>query len=274
MVKIEQTSTARLSKVIDMNLSSRLSPFVMLILAGAFATAACGSASPAAPTSAQSPASPAAAALGSISLSASTVIGGGYVTGTATLTAAAPAGGALVLLSATDPLSVPATVTIAAGTASATFTVATRVVSGTTSATISGSYGGASQSAGLSVTRASVATASFGVSGPTESDTCTLTDGGNTLDCTFNGSTSTAPGTVVAWDWSYSVAATFAQSTSGPVLTKPTVNCSLVGATQMAAGTSWFTMVVRLTIHDSDGNVSAEAINRDVRLIPLGVCGY
>jgi hypothetical protein len=33
-------------------------------------------------------------------------------------------------------------------------------------------------------------------------------------------------------------------------------------------------MVVRLTIHDSDGNVSAEAINHDVRLIPLGVCGY
>ncbi len=112
------------------------------------------------------------------------------------------------------------------------------------------------------------------MSGPTESDTCTLTNGGNTLDCTFNGSTSTAPGTVTAWDWSYSVATTFAQTTSGPVLTKPTVNCSLVASSQMAAGTSWFTMVVRLTIHDSDGNVSAEAINHDVRLIPLGVCGY
>jgi hypothetical protein len=259
-----------------MIVSSRRSSFLIFVLTGALLAAACGAASPTAPTPAPSPVPTvaAAAALGSISLSASTVIGGGSVTGTATLTAAAPTSGALVLLSATDPLTVAASVTVPSGATAATFSISTRTVGGTTPATVTGSYGGASQSAGLSVTRTSVATASFGVSGPTESDTCTLTNGGNTLDCTFNGSTSTAPGTVTAWDWSYSVAATFAQSTSGPVLTNPTVNCSLVTGAQMAAGTSWFAMTVRLTIHDSDGNVSAEAISRDVRLIPVGVCGY
>jgi hypothetical protein len=33
-------------------------------------------------------------------------------------------------------------------------------------------------------------------------------------------------------------------------------------------------MVVRLKIHDNLGNVSAEAVNNGVRLIPVGVCGF
>ena len=57
-----------------------------------------------------------------------------------------------------------------------------------------------------------------------------MSNSGNTLNCTFNGSTSTAPGTITAWDWTYKVAATFAQTTTGPVLTMPAVNCSLMPA--------------------------------------------
>jgi hypothetical protein len=33
-------------------------------------------------------------------------------------------------------------------------------------------------------------------------------------------------------------------------------------------------MIVTLTIHDDLGNVSAEAIHRDARLFPQGVCGF
>jgi hypothetical protein len=213
-------------------------------------------------------------ALSSISLSTSSVVGGNPVTGTVSLTATAPAGGAVVTLSAGDPVTVPASVTVPAGLASATFTIATRTVSGTISGTISGSYGGASASALLSVTKPTVATASFGVSGPTESDTCTLVNGGDTLNCTFNGSTSTAPGTIIAWDWSYRVATTFAQTTSGPQLTMPSINCSLLPLPPLPAGSLWFTMIVTLKVHDDLGNVSAEVTNGGVRLLPQGACGF
>ena len=212
--------------------------------------------------------------LRSISLSALTVVGGEFVTGTAILNAVAPAGGAVVSLSSGDPAKVPSSVTVPAGSASATFTVTTRVVGGAMSADVTGSYGGASASATLAVTPPTVATARFGVTGPTESDTCTLMDEGKTLNCTFNGSTSTAPGTIVAWDWSYGVAGMFTQTTSGPVLSMPAVNCSLLPPPPFPEGPQWFTMVVTLKIHDSLGNVSAEAVNRGVRVIPKDVCGF
>ena len=213
-------------------------------------------------------------ALASISLSASSVVGGNTVTGTVALSGAAPAGGAVVALSGGDPITVPASVSVPNGSTSATFTIFTRAVGGTIIATIAGSYGGVSASAALSVTRPPVATASFGVTGPTVTETCTLTNNGNTLDCTFNGSTSTAPGTIIAWDWSYGVAKTFTQTTSGPVLTMPTVDCSMVPPPPFPAGVTWFTMTVKLTVHDTLGNVSAEAVDSGVRLFPQGVCGF
>ena len=101
-----------------------------------------------------------------------------------------------------------------------------------------------------------------------------MADNGNTLNCTFDGSTSTAPGTIVAWDWSYRVATTFAQTTSGPQLTRPGVNCGLMPSPPLPPGVSWFTMSVTLEIHDNLGNVSAEVTNGDIRLLPQGVCGF
>jgi len=213
-------------------------------------------------------------AISAISLSAQSVIGGGSIVGGVTLTGAAPPGGALVALSAGDPLTVPASVTVPGGSATASFTVATRVVGATTSATLNGSYGGASASAVLSVTGPPVATASFGVSGPTETETCALSNSGNTLNCTFNGSTSTAAATIVAWDWSYGVATTLTQTTSGPVLTMPAVTCGLIPPPPMPSDIQWFTMTVTLRIHDALGNVSADAVHKDVRLFPASTCGF
>jgi hypothetical protein len=212
-------------------------------------------------------------ALSSISVSAFTVVGGSSLTGAVNLTGAAPAGGAVVSLSSSDPLTVPASITVAAGLTTAPFSIATRAVGGTISGTITGSYGGASMSVVLSVTRPTVATASFGVSGATQTDTCALANNGNTITCTFNGSTSTAPGTIVAWDWTYSVATSFAQSTSGPQLTNPTVNCGLLPAPPLPAGESSFTMIVTLKIHDDLGNVSAVA-SSEARLLTQGFCGF
>jgi hypothetical protein len=210
----------------------------------------------------------------SISLNAPSVIGGNAAIGTVSLTAPAPAGGASVTLSAGDPVIVPPSVTVPAGSINATFSIATKPGSATVSVTISGSYGGASASAVLSVTKPSVATASFGVSGPTETETCEMSNSGNTLNCTFNGSTSSAPGTIVAWDWSYGLTTMFSQTTSGPQLTMPSVNCSMMPPPPLPPGNPWFTMTVTLTVHDNLGNVSSKVTDNGVRLLPQGVCGF
>src|SRR3954452_14258436 len=136
-------------------------------LLGSMALTQCGGSSTAATPSpapvvvAVPPATVVAVTLSGISLSATSVVGRDSVTGTATLTAAAPSGGASVLLAAEKVSSVPATVLVPAGSTAATFTVSTRSVGGTEADTISGSYGGASASAVLSVTQPTVAVASF-----------------------------------------------------------------------------------------------------------------
>jgi hypothetical protein len=99
------------------------------------------------------PAAPPAPALTSLTLNPTSVTGGNSSTGTVTLSGPAPAGGALVALSSSNALvaHVPASVTVAAGATSATFTVSTSPVVASTAVTISGSYGGAGRSASLTV---------------------------------------------------------------------------------------------------------------------------
>jgi hypothetical protein len=214
--------------------------------------------------------------LTSITVTSPTVVGGDAVTGTVTLSGAAPTGGAVVTLSAADPLTLPASVTVPAASTSANFSAFTRTVGGTTPSTITASYGGVSASVTVSIIAPTVATASFGVTGPNETETCPLINGGNTINCTFNGSTSTAPGRIVAWDWTYGVAKTFSQTTTSPVLAMPAVDCSLIPAPPLPAAPAdqWFTMTVTLKVHDDLGNVSAVATDRIARLFPQGVCGF
>jgi uncharacterized protein (TIGR03437 family) len=95
----------------------------------------------------------------SLTLSSSSVIGGGPVTGTINLSAPAPAGGAVVSVFDTNSIaaSAPATVTVPAGSESTTFTITTTVVTSSQAITIFASYGGVSQQASLSVTPPSTA---------------------------------------------------------------------------------------------------------------------
>src|SRR5205807_631624 len=82
------------------------------------------------------------------------VVGGNPSTGTVTLTAAAPAGGAVVTLVSTGAVaSVPASVTVPAGATSATFTVTTPVVMGLAAPSdIIATFGGVGRAATLTVT--------------------------------------------------------------------------------------------------------------------------
>ncbi len=97
----------------------------------------------------------AGASLSSVTVSPASIQGGTAVTGTATLTAPAPSGGALVTLSSNSAVaSVASGITIPAGSSSATFTVTTAATSSSTPVTIAAAYGGVTQSATLTVTGA------------------------------------------------------------------------------------------------------------------------
>ena len=98
-------------------------------------------------------ASSATVSLASVAVSPTTVVGGGSVTGTITLTAAAPSGGAVVTLASSNPAAtVPQSATVAAGTTAATFPVTTSPVGSTTTVTLTATSSGVSRTATLTVT--------------------------------------------------------------------------------------------------------------------------
>jgi hypothetical protein len=93
--------------------------------------------------------------LSALTVNPASVQGGTSATGTATLSAPAPAGGALVTLSSSSAAaSVQTGITIPAGSSSATFTVPTTATSASTSVTITAAFGGTTQTATLTVTGA------------------------------------------------------------------------------------------------------------------------
>src|SRR5262249_52332948 len=212
--------------------------------------------------------------LASLTLNPSPGVGGTNVTATATLNGPAPNGGAVVTLSSDGIAVVPALVTVISGDTSVNFMVLTQVVSAPMTATIHGSFGGASATASISLTRPAIATANFGVNGPQVTDTCVVINNGTALDCSFNGSTSSAPGTITAYDWTWAVTGNpKTQTTSGPVLDGPSFNCAMLPPPPLPAMGS-LTMTVTLKVHDDAGNVSAVATNNGVRLLPQKSCGY
>jgi len=90
--------------------------------------------------------------LGGVFLSPFTVTGGSSSTGTVSLTGPAPSGGTVVNLSSTSSdAKVPASITVPAGSASATFTVTTIPYSGNVNAIITARQGANSQKAVLTI---------------------------------------------------------------------------------------------------------------------------
>jgi len=104
-------------------------------------------------TAKAAPPPPPVASLSTVSVAPTSVVGGSSSQGTVTLTAGAPAGGAIVTLSSSNTavVSLPASVTVAAGATSANFGMTTTGVTAATSVTIGGAFGGATRTAILSV---------------------------------------------------------------------------------------------------------------------------
>ncbi len=96
---------------------------------------------------------PPAATLQSVSVSPATVGGSLAATGTVTLSAAAPAGGAVVALSSNTPssASVPSTIIVSAGSTIANFTVTTYPVVSAVTVSLSAGYAGATLNTNLRV---------------------------------------------------------------------------------------------------------------------------
>jgi Tol biopolymer transport system component len=86
-----------------------------------------------------------------LTISPDSVSAGGSVTGTVTISGAAPPTGIAISLQTDTAIALPASVMIAAGQTSATFSVATQAVASVQNATITASYNGVSRTATLTV---------------------------------------------------------------------------------------------------------------------------
>jgi hypothetical protein len=124
----------------------------------------------------------------SLTLSRSIVAGGVNATGKVTLNTPAPTGGAVVVLTNTNPAaSVPTTITVPAGASHQTFTILTSAVTATQTGVITAGYDGTSQSATVSVRPIGVKSFSISAYGTQHTffvirggDSCTATV---TLEC-------------------------------------------------------------------------------------------
>jgi len=94
--------------------------------------------------------------LSGLTISPNAVVGGNSPTGIVSLARAAPSGGATVSLIASAGVGVPPSVTVAAGSSSASFSITTIGQSTTVTATITASLSGVSKSRTLSITAASL----------------------------------------------------------------------------------------------------------------------
>jgi len=188
------------------------------------------------------------ATLSAIALNPMSVTGGAQSTGTVTLSGPAPTGGAAVSLMSdnTAAATVPASVTVAAGASSATFTVSTSTVTASTPVTITGSYGGGTKTASLTLlpqappTLSSLTLNPTSVTGGAQSSTGTVTlsgpapTGGAQVMLTSNsGAASVLPSVTVPAGAS---SATFTVTTSAVTTSTPvTISASYMGVTKTAS---------------------------------------
>jgi hypothetical protein len=195
-----------------------------------------------------------------LNLSPSSVTGGQPAHGTVVLTAAAPAPGIVVELSADDrAVNVPATVKVAGGATSAAFTVTTLPVSATTTAMITGKHDGVSKTVGLAVKSSLLTSISLNPTTVPSGSTSTATvqlDGNAppggiavTLSSNKPSRAGVPPSVLVA---AGSDSATFAVNTTAGEAVAATISASTDSVTKTAA----------LTIQQKKPQLSTTALKR------------
>ena len=190
------------------------------------------------------PPPPPAAAITSVSVTPPTVTAGQTSTGTVSLSAGAPSGGANISLSSdSDRAVVPASVAIATGASSGTFNISTAESASTGNARITATYLNLSVGANLTVNAAAPAVrADFAVNpkagtpvNPGQCAVYSVTKNGtllNELRCEFNASGSTPASGISQYRWTFPSGAnsTVVFTATTPILDLPTVGCATFAA--------------------------------------------
>ena len=226
------------------------------------------------PPPAPPPEPPAPAVLESISLSESTVFGQARPVATLKLSAAAPTGGATILLDSTNEAAVrvPQSVSIPAGQTTNNFVIDTSTVRTRTEVGINAKYAGVSVSALLTVLPPSLG-ASFTVNSPSKgADACSIINAGGAIDCQFDASRS--EGFVASYRWTFRVGEKEFNAflpEGNPVYT-PQTDCSILSGA-MPTSSGIVPMLVILRVQDREGNQSSPT-QRTVEISPNGFCGY
>jgi hypothetical protein len=243
---------------------------------GLLGVAACGGGG--SQTGPTPPPTPTGVTLTSLTLNPSTATGCTPSQITATLSGAAPAGGATVTLTSgnTTAVTVPASIAIAAGATSGTATATPATVTAATAVSISGAL---VASAGTSASTQSASLnlgppiANFSVSGTARgSNACQLLNPGGQVDCTFNGAASTGAS---RWSWTWLVGPNQGTGESTSPTFQPTTGCGLFANAPVmgTTGNTFLQMIVRLTVLDATSARSCVTQNVDVRVFSNGNCG-
>ena len=223
------------------------------------------------PTPPPAPAEP--AALESLAIAPSSVEGQASPTGTITLTANAPAGGASVKLDSlnSDVAKVPSTVTVAAGSRTATFTVDTATVPVDTQVTVQANYLNVAKNAVLTV-RSPALLPQFSVSSPSKGNgACSIVDASGAIDCVFNATAST--GFISNYIYTLRIQNKETVFNGGGTYT-PVTECSMLSGAGNLDGNGTFTLFVSLVVEDRAGKRSANNAQLQVAISPNGRCGY
>ncbi len=173
----------------------------------------------------------------------------------------------------TEVARVPATITVAAGSTTATFQVDTATVNARATVTLTATYASISKTATLTVTLPTPR-ASFTVSSPSRgANACKVIDAGEAVDCRLNGSASN--GTIARWIWVLAATERSQINKNEPELIDPQIpGCKFVQGASYTIDEMgrYLNMTVTLEVQDRDGSTSP-AVSRTVKLYTDDLCG-
>lgn len=213
-----------------------------------------------------------------LSVSPTSIQGQGQPQATVTLATTAPDGGALVLMSSSNPsiVKVPATVTVAPGSRSVTFLLDTATVLSATTVTLTATYGGTSMATTITVTSHPLSAAFVVRSRMRGVGACVVEENTQELDCLLDGSAS--QGFVDAWIWTYTAGTSTLSHTSKDAGSGPQIatKCAFLNTATGGDGPNgdrFLNMDVSLQVQDRAGTRSA-IVRQPVKLYPNRQCGF
>lgn len=199
-------------------------------------------------------------------------------TATVTLATAAPAGGAVVAITSSEPTlaRMPASATIAAGDTSATFRIESVTVSRSTPITVTVRYQELSNATTFTLTPPRLV-GSFTVSSARRgANLCEVIDGGNGIDCRLDARASR--GFVSRYYWNFSVQGNdeWSQVNADPQTTIEEFGCDFITGLRPnrdANGETYLQLTINLQLRDPNGDFGGEH-ERVIRLYPGSFCGF